>query len=392
MKYQYLFIFGIAVTMGLAGCGNSANTNQAETDTSEDVSVTDLSQNSSSNTDADTNVLLPSDLSGYRKISDDMPEKGPSVSNPGTREHFSFTDEDRTYVFTETETLWLYNQSLINDLHTEFMLNIKGNKVTLVPLSAEDKSKVPLSLYQDVYEDENVKIYRGRIMDVNDDGEDAADDSSDNSANDANTSVDSSSGETADSGSMDEGEPMYLTLYDLVFQVDGWQTVIEQGTISSDSLYQELAQMGTAVQEAGNKETLSNVIDGYRSSPVFEDYCFAYREGMTHTGFFYCSPNSKQAVHDSVTVYMSIYLPDWDSYAVLHAEAVPSDVNSLEDTGEEYDGLPILADYAGELKYYLIGEDGMCVYLEGAPGEAGSSDKVYTVKEAAYIFRLVFSK
>lgn len=365
MKYQYLFIFGIAVTMGLAGCGNSVNTNQAETGTSEDVSVTDLSQNSSSNTDADTNVLSPSDLSGYRKISDDMPEKGPSVSNPGTREHFSFTDEERTYVFTETETLWLYNQSLINDLHTEFMLDVKGNKVTLVPLSAEDKSKVPLSLYQDVYEDEAVKIYRGRIMDVNDDGE---------------------------GDSIDEGEPMYLTLYDLVFQVDGWQTLIDQGTITSDSFYQELAQMGTAIQKAGNKETLSNVIDGYRSSPVFEDYCFADREGMTHTGFFYCSPNMNQAQHDSVTVYMSIYLPVWDSYAVLHTEAAPSDVNSLEDTGEEYDGRPILADYAGELKYYLIGEDGSCVYLEGSPGEAGSSDKVYSVKEAAYIFRLVFTK
>ena len=67
-------------------------------------------------------------------------------------------------------------------------------------------------------------------------------------------------------------------------------------------------------------------------------------------------------------------------------------MNSLEDTGEEYDGRPILADYTGELKYYLIGEDGRCVYLEGSPGEAGSSDKAYTAKEAAHIYKLVFTK
>lgn len=383
MRYKHIFILGIAAVMGLTGCSNSDNTNPTDTGTSEDVSVSDLSLNTSS----DTNVLSPSDLSGYRRISEELPEAGAAVISPGTREHFSFTDEDRTYVFTETENLWLYNQSLISDLHTEFLLNVKGNKVTLVPLSAEDKSKVQLSMYQDVYEDEGVKIYRGRIMNIKDDGNEAADDRSDSHANGDNTS-----GETADTGGIDEGEPMYLTLYELMYKVDGWQTLIDQGTISSDSLYQELAQMGTAIQTADEKETLSNVIDGYRSSPVFEDYYFAYREGMTHTGFFYCSPNSKQAVHDSVTIYMSVYLPEWDSYAVLHVEAAPSNVNSLEDSGEEYDGRPILADYAGELKYYLIGEDGRCVYLEGSPGEAGSSDKAYTAKEAAHIYKLIFTK
>lgn len=379
---------GMAVCLMLTGCGNRLddgmeNPDDHSSDRIEDVRDT-ISDLSAPNT-ADSNILEPSDLSGYRKISDELPEAGAEVALPGTREHFTFTDEGRTYLFTETETLWLYNQSMIGELHTEFMLDVKGNKVTLIPLSAEDKTKVQLSQYQNVYEDDAVTIYRGRSMTAGSD-----DDYGDGQPGNGTTKV----GLSNDNGSSipEDAEPMYLALYDLEYKVDGWQMLVSQGTVAADTLYQELAQMGTAIEPVGADGMISNVLEGYRSRPVFGDYCFAYRQGITHTGFFYCSPNTNQADYDSVSVYMSVYLPDWDAYAILHIEPSPAHIDSLENTGEQYDGNPILADYAGSLKYYLIGEDGRCAYLEGIPGEAGSSDKAYTAKEAAYIYELVFTK
>ena len=96
-KYLCIAVAWGLLLSGLSGCGNSTTTE--ETGTEEDT------------TEATTEVVVPTGREEYRKISEELPERKAPVENPGTREHFSFTVNDKKYVFTETETLWMYNQS-----------------------------------------------------------------------------------------------------------------------------------------------------------------------------------------------------------------------------------------------------------------------------------------
>lgn len=356
MKRCYL-ICAAVMCLTLAGCGAQVTEdtdNEEQTDTTEEI------------TTIPTEVVEPTDLAGYRRIPEELPEFGKKVENPGTREHFSFTEGEETYIFTETETLWLYNQSQIAELDTQFLLNINGNKVVLDSLDNSELDVWKAEDYNQVYSDDVVTIYQGR-----------------------------KSGDSEDAGTagvVEDNTPMYLTLYNLTYQVDLWQSLVSKGTISLENLYINLAQMGTAIEPAKSGETLTNVLDGWRNEVVFDNYKLAYREGVPHTGFIFCSPTSEKANHDDISIYMSVNISNWDAYAILHIEAAPDYIDRLEDTGETFDGHPIMADYTGELTYFILGEDGTCIYLEGIPGEAGSSTKSFSAKEAAYIFDLVLTQ
>lgn len=298
---------------------------------------------------ASEEIRIPAGTPGYRKIEEKLPKPGEAVENPGTREHFSFTSGDRTYVFTETEDLWLYNQAKVYDLQTQFMLNVKGHKVgILIPETAP-----ALDSLVTAYSDDSVTIYRQQ------DGEIA------------------------------ENEQMYLKVYDLVYQIENWAELVNKNVIGMDALCQALAQMGTAIVPADKGETLTDVMTGLRMNPVMDHYTLAYREGVNQSGFLCCSPSTGDADHDNVSIYMSVQVPNWNTYAVLHFEAVPDYRERLEDTGEAYDGHPIYVDYTGELKYFLIGEGGRCVYLDGVPESNEKNVRSYTAKEAAYVFDLV---
>lgn len=356
MKRFYL-ICAAVMCLTLAGCGTQVTEdtdNKEQTDTAEETAS------------IPTEIIEPSDLAGYRQIPEELPETGDKLENPGTREHFSFVENDEVYIFTETETLWLYNQSEIAEPDTQFLLNINGNKVVLAALDSSELEEWNAEDYNQVYADDVVTIYQGmKIGDSEDEG-------------------------TA--GAVEDNTPMYLTLYNLTYQVDLWQSLVSKGTVSLATLYTNLAQMGTAIEPAKSGETLSNVLEGFRNESVLDDYKLAYRNGISHTGFIFCSPASETANHDDISIYMSVYISDWDTYAVLHIEGTPDYIERLEDTGETFDGYPIMADYTGELKYFVLGDNGTCIYLEGVPGTAGSSTKSFSAKEAAYIFDLILTK
>lgn len=308
-------------------------------------------------TDTTAEVVVPVGNADYRRIPETLPEAGVPVENPGTREHFSFVANDKSYVFTETDTLWLYSQSIIAKYSTRFMLNIKGNKVAIEELDGEQLNTWKPSDYTAVYSDDVVNIYRKE-----------------------------------DTGTVTEDEELYLTLYDMTYQVSYWQELVNKRIISLNNLYTALAQMGTAILPAEENETLSDVITAMGANPVFEDYKMAYREGISYSGFIICSPTSGTASHDDISILMSVKIPEWNTYATVHIEPIPDFQDRLEDTGEVFDGNPILVDYVGELKYFVLGSDGTCIYLDGMLGDAGSNVKNYTAREAAYIFDLILTK
>ncbi|MCM1496629.1 MAG: hypothetical protein NC089_12645 [Bacteroides sp.] len=338
---QWCYAMGLSLCLLLTGCGS------AKSDT------TDMEET----TDTAAEVVVPVGNTDYRRIPETLPEAGIPVVNPGTREHFSFVVNDNTYVFTETDTLWLYSQSIIAKYSTRFMLNVKGHKVAIEEPEAEFLNTWKPSDYMVVYSDDVVNIYRKK-----------------------------------DSGAVTENEEMYLTLYDLTYQVSYWQELVNKRMISLNNLYTALAQMGTAIVPADEKETLSDVIAAMRVNPVFEDYKMAYREGISYSGFLICSPASGTANHDDISILMSVEIPEWSTYATLHVEPVPDYQERLEDTGEVFDGNSILVDYVGELKYFILSSDGTCIYLDGMPEGTGSTVKSYTAREAAYIFDIALTK
>lgn len=356
MKRVYL-VCAVVMCLALAGCGKQE---------AEDTDHKEQTDTIAETPEIPTEVMEPAELAGYRQIPEELPEPGEKPENPGTRKHFSFTEGDAVYIFTETENLWLYNQSEIAELDTQFLLNINGNKVVLDCLGTDESEEWNAENYNQVYSDDVVTIYQGE-------------------------KTETSEG-TVSTGNIDASTPMYLTLYHLVYQVDLWQNFVNNGTISQATLYTELAQMGTAMEPAQTGETVTSVLDGLRNETVLDDYKLAYRQGVVHTGFIFCSPTSEKANYDDVSIYMSVLIPNWDVYAVIHIEKSPDYIDRLEDTGETFDGHPIMADYTGELKYFILGEDGACIYLEGIPSEAGNSAKSFSAKEAAYIFDLVLTQ
>lgn len=332
-------VLALAVCLALAGCSQTASLSE------------DGAQQSATG-DSSEEIILPTGKEGYRKISEELPKPAAKVENPGTREHFTFPYEGRTYVFTETETLWLYNQAKVYELQTQFLLNVKGHKIGIV--LPEEVPK--LDKYIIAYEDDAVTIYRQQ------------------------------------EGAVGEQEQMYLKVYDMVYQIQNWTELVNKRTISVDKLCQELAQMGTAIVPAEKGETLTDIMTGLRMTPVMDGYVLAHREGISESGFLCCSPSANEANHDKVSIYLSVQVPDWDTYAILHVEEIPDYRERLENTGETYDGYPILVDYTGELKYFLLGEDGRCIYLDGVPETKEENVRSYTAKEAAYIFELVLTK
>lgn len=307
--------------------------------------------------DETTEVMPPVGTAGFRKQLDTLPAVGAPVENPGTRQHFSFTAGDGAFTFTETETLWLYNQSVIGESDTQFLLNVKGRKVTIVRVKPEETASLSLDQWTSVYTDDIVTIYR----------------------------------ETEEK-EVKEDECMFLTLYDTTWQVYFWSELVEKRIITLDKLYQELAQMGTAIVPAEEGETLSDVIAAMGVNPVLEEYKLAFREGISYSGFVFCSPSSGLAVYDDLSILISIQVPEWKEYATLHIEKIPNYQDRLEDTGEVFDGHTIWADYTGELKYFILGEDNTCVWLEGLPSTTESDAKSFTAKDAAYIFELFLTK
>lgn len=307
--------------------------------------------------DGTTEIMPPVGTTGYRRQLDTLPPAGAPAENPGTRQHFSFTAGDKVFTFTETETLWMYNQSVIGESDTQFLLNVKGRKVTLVRVKPEETATLSLDQWMPVYTDDIVTIYR----------------------------------ETEEQG-VKEDECMFLTLYDTTWQVYFWSELVEKRIITLDKLYQELAQMGTTVVPAEEGETLSDVITAMGANPVFEGYRLAFRDGMSYSGFLFCSPSSGMADYDDLSVLISVQIPDWNEYAALHIEPVPSYQDRLEDTGETFDGYTIWADYTGELKYFILGEENTCIWLEGFPSTTDSDAKSFTARDAAYIFELFLTK
>lgn len=331
-------MFALGVCILLTGCGQT-------------TSVSDAAMQSEA-MDSSEEILVPTGKTGYRKLLEELPKPAETVENPGTRQHFTFPYGDTTYVFTETETLWLYNQAKVYELRTQFLLNVKGHKVGIVLPEEEPE----LDDRVIAYEDDRVTIYRQQ------------------------------------EGTVLENEEMYLKVYDMVYQIQNWSELVNKRIVNVDKLCQELAQLGTAIEPAQKGESLTDVMSGLRMDPVMEQYVLAYREGISESGFLCCSPSANEADYDKVSIYLSVQVPEWDTYAVLHFEETPDYRERLEDTGEEYDGHPILVDYTGELKYFLIGEDGRCVYLDGVPESNEENVRSYTAKEAAYVFDLVLMK
>lgn len=331
-------LFALGACLLLAGCGRTTPVSDAALQ-SEEMSSSE-------------EILVPTGKNGYRKLPEELPEPAEPVENPGTRQHFIFPYGDKMYVFTETETLWLYNQAKVYELQTQFLLNVKGHKVGIVLPEEEPEFDDQVSAYAD----DRVTIYRQQ------------------------------------EGAPAENEEMYLKVYDMVYQIQNWSELVNKRIITVDKLCQELAQLGTAIEPAQQDESLTDVMTGLRMNPVMEQYVLAYREGISESGFLCCSPSANEADYNKVSIYLSVQVPEWDTYAVLHFEESPDYQERLEDTGEEYDGHPILVDYTGELKYFLIGEDGRCVYLDGVPESKEENVRSYTAKEAAYVFDLVLVK
>lgn len=340
-RKQWNLCLGLMLCLALTGCGTDGE------------EVTE----SETGTEAASEIVVPAGNGDYRRIPETLSDAGPLVENPGTREHFSFVADDKSYIFTETDTLWLYSQSIIARYSTQFMLNVKGHKVAIEVPDQEQLDTWKPSDFTVVYSDDVVNIYRKE-----------------------------------DTGEVMEEEEMYLTLYDMVYRVSYWQELVNKRIISLNNLYTGLAQMGTAIVPAEEGETLSDVLSAMRMNPVFEEYKMAYREGISYSGFLICSPASGNADHDEISILMSVEVPEWETHATIHIEPIPDYQDRLEDTGETFDGHPIMVDYTGELKYFVLGSDDTCIYLDGMLGSAGSTVKNYTAREAAYIFDLVLTK
>lgn len=329
----------------VAGCGKPIETIQNDT------------QETEATTEATTEMVIPTSHDEYRRILDELPEMKKPVTNPGTREHFSFTENDVTYVFTETENLWLYNQSVTGTLKTTFVLNEKDYKVVIAVPEQEKLEAWKPEEYISVYKAESLEIYR--------------------------------QSETDD---IDENEQMYVTLYDLTYEVTGWQELVNKNVLSLDDLYEDLAQLETAIVRAEESETVTDVLTAMGAVPVMDDYCIAFRENVAYSGYFFCSPNKGNLDYDDVDILLSFVIPEWKDYATICIEEIPDYEDRLEDTGETFDGQPILADYDGELKYFLLGENGKCIYLYGVPKNTEGYANNFSAKEAAYIFELVLTK
>lgn len=340
MKRWY-WVFGLVFCLTLTGCGNNTTEDTESEDTTEAISE----------------LVLPVGNVDYRKIPEEVPAACTPVENPGTREHFSFVVDDKKYIFTETETLWLYNQSVIHTFDTQFLLNANGSKVTIALPDTAEANTLNLEEYSSVYSDDVVNIYRKE-----------------------------------NSNTVTEDEVMYITLYDMVYKVTNWSELVSRRVISFDRLYTGLAQMGTAIVPAEETETLSDVITAMSVNPVLDDYKMAFREGIPYSGFIFCSPSSGNANHDDISIYMSVKVPEWETFATVHIEPIPDYQERLEETGETFDGHPILVDYTGELKYFVLGENGTCIYLDGVLKNSSNSTKSYSAAEAAYIFELVLTK
>lgn len=335
----------LVLCLALAGCGNQAT----ETENTADSSTEDV-------TEASVPVRNPN----VRRIPEELPDACTPVENPGDRTHFSFSVGENTYEFTETDNLWMYNQSVIGGYDTQFLLSIRGNKVVISLPSTQEAEDMnleeKLKNWVSIYSDDNVEIYREE-----------------------------------ESKTAAEEEILLLKVYDMTYQVSYWPKLVNKGTISLEKLYTELAQMGTAIVPV-EESSVSDLITAMSATPVFENYRMAFREGASYSGFIFCSPSSETVDYEDVSIYMSVLIPEWGDYATVRIEDIPSYQNRLEDTGETFDGYPVLADYVGELKYFVIGEDGTCVSIEGLPGEAGASKQNYSPKEAAYIFHIVLEE
>lgn len=335
----------LLVCLAVSGCGKPVETMQSET------------EETASSTEGTTEMVLPTSHDEYRKVLEELPAVQEPAKNPGTREHFSFVENDKTYVFTETENLWLYSQSLTGTLKTTFVLNEKDYKVVISIPEQEKLAEWKPEEYTSVYKDDSVEIYRQE-----------------------------------DTEEVSEEEPMYVSVLDLTYEVTGWQELVNKKVLSLSQLYEDLAQLGTAIVPAEEKETVSDVLTAMGAVPVFEDYCIAFREDVAYSGYIFCSPNKGNLDYDDVNILLSFVIPEWKDYATICIEDIPDYQDRLEDTGESFDGHPILADYNGELKYFLIGEDGKCIYLYGVPKNTEGYANNFSAKEAAYIFEVVLTK
>ncbi len=355
---KYGCLLGVCCILCMVGtaCGKTNVTPDTEIGSTESIEAIATSEGT-------TEMVTPVEHEGYRDLEVEFTDPCKSVANPGTRENFSFEVDGKKYVFTETETLWLYNQSIINECETQFLLSVRGNKVVLAIPEEEELEALNFADYDAVYEDDVVTIYREKQEEE----------------------------ETTEEADEEEAT-MYVTLYDLTYKVQFWETLLDRQLVTTNSLYERLAQMGTAIVPAESKETLSNVIEGMRENPVFEDYKLAFRENVEYAGYIFCSPNSGDANYEDVSIVMSVRVPEWNDYAMIHIEGIPDYEDRLEETGETFGDYPILADYAGELKYFLIGEGDTCIYIDGVPSDAGSFADSYSAKEAAYIFELLLTK
>ncbi len=370
MKRKDVFIGALLVTMAVAltGCKDDMST-----ETTEPVITIDPTEE----------IVVPDPIV-RRTIPEEMPKATAAPEEPGSRKHFSFQLNDKTYVFTETENLWMYNQSKIREEDTQFMLDVNGYKVVI----ARPEDEPTLISREKAYEGEGVVIYR--------------------------------TGDPEKPDEVADDEQMFLTVYDTTYEVTLWNALVQKNQITSEDLYTALAQMGTAIKPAEGSDKVSSCLDGLAAYPVFGEYKLAYREGVAYSGYIFCSPNIGNAEYDNTEILMSAVVNDWDSYATVTIGAIPDYIDRLEDTGEKFGEYSIFVDYQGELKYYLIcpedveeepadqkaSEDGgeeqkeeipkkvdnVCVTLEAVPGNAGLYTDNYTAEEAAYIFELLFTK
>ena len=347
-KIWYGFVC-LALCIALTGCTDKAE----EVDPSPSTDAASETATEAVSESANEAVMPRNEA--VRRIAETLPEAGKPVEAPGDRTHFSFTEDGKTYEFTETETLWLYNQSVIGGSYdTQFLLDVKGKKVILANPSAEEQENLHLEDWTLVYEDDKVEIFREEEKEK-----------------------------------AEEDEKLLLTVYDMLYEVTYWPDLVNKGTITLPRLYEALAQMGTSIVPV-TEPTVSDLITAMSANPVFEQYRMAFREGVSYSGFIFCSPKSNEADHENISIFMSIRIPVWEEYATVQIEPIPDFKDRLEETGETFDGHPILVDYTGELKYFVLGDTGTCITVDGMPGENGQNRENYSAREAAYILNMTF--
>lgn len=317
----------------LVACGNADKSIK-------EAAVTSVTANSQNNTnDSQTEETLVSVTPGNirRTIPTDYDAACKPVENPGDRSHCSFFVKDSQYIFTQTENLWLYKQAKINSYETDFMLVVQNEFVQIM------ENTDIIAEADVVYSAENIEILKTR-------------------------------------GDIPE---IYVKVYDIQYHIVNWSELVKNKKISETTLYEELAQLSSAIMPTEKTETLTTAMEGLGSKMVFGQYRFAYRTNHSYSGFICCSPTSSTPNYDSIGIYMSTAIPEWDTCATIRIETTPDYASRFENTGLMFGEYSIMVDYMGALTYYVIVDGGQCICLD-------ASDDNYSPEEAAYIFNLVF--